>query len=841
MTVAPLQTLDSETIGFAQLLGLTDGADAAQWARIRSKQLDAGRHLALFLLAANLIGAALVVPLFAGNEPLTYLIGWAALVGIVAVAVAIRRLSTHHRDGGYASARDVRTTLWEGVALAVVWAVPVFAFRVDPGSHGTYALWMILALLMTAGAMAMAPLALATIAFLGGLGAAVSLGIALDGSPTGAAATALFTVMLIVICLHRARALVVIRAVQIALAERNDTVSLLLREFEETAADWLWETDAGKQIVKASPRFAYACGLDPIAINGQSFLRVLAGPAWDTGHFSDALRELAAKMKARESFRDLRIPVEVNGEQRWWQVSASPRFDEKGSFCGFRGVGSDVTEQCMSADRIARMARFDTLTGLPNRLMINETLVQAMAEAERNGQRCSFMMIDLDRFKAVNDTLGHPIGDRLLARVSARLAQLMDASTVCGRLGGDEFAVVVRDATRIDAVEALARRIIDTLSQPYEIDAHTLYIGASVGLAIGPRDGRTAEMLIRSADLALYRAKDAGRGVYHAYEPELHVQAEERRVLEMALRQAVERNELHLQYQPVVDAGNGRLTGFEALLRWRHPELGLISPEKFVPLAEESRLIGPIGEWVVRTACAEAAQWPSTVRIAVNVSPDQLQNPQFVAVVASALANSRLPPERLELEVTESVFLHEGLGTTKVLDQLLSLGIRLSLDDFGTGYSSLGYLSRTRFSSIKIDRSFVQGASSGVKKRWRSSAPSSPSPRAWAWRPRPRASRPRRSTGSSKSWAARRCRASSSAARSVSKTPARSSRAAGTPRPPPDPISRGRAPSSSANSASHCVPCPCRVRPALDGGGHSRPPSSYAHNRRRSGPPWPCA
>jgi diguanylate cyclase (GGDEF)-like protein/PAS domain S-box-containing protein len=630
--------------------------------------------------------------------------------------VAIRRLSTHHRDGGYASARDVRTTLWEGVALAVVWAVPVFAFRVDPGSHGTYALWMILALLMTAGAMAMAPLALATIAFLGGLGAAVSLRIALDGSPTGAAATALFTVMLIVICLHRARALVVIRAVQIALAERNDTVSLLLREFEETAADWLWETDAGKQIVKASPRFAYACGLDPIAINGQSFLRVLAGPAWDTGHFSDALRELAAKMKARESFRDLRIPVEVNGEQRWWQVSASPRFDEKGSFCGFRGVGSDVTEQCMSADRIARMARFDTLTGLPNRLMINETLAQAMAEAERNGQRCSFMMIDLDRFKAVNDTLGHPIGDRLLARVSARLAQLMDASTVCGRLGGDEFAVVVRDATRIDAVEALARRIIDTLSQPYEIDAHTLYIGASVGLAIGPRDGRTAEMLIRSADLALYRAKDAGRGVYHAYEPELHVQAEERRVLEMALRQAVERNELHLQYQPVVDAGNGRLTGFEALLRWRHPELGLISPEKFVPLAEESRLIGPIGEWVVRTACAEAARWPSTVRIAVNVSPDQLQNPQFVAVVASALANSRLPPERLELEVTESVFLHEGLGTTKVLEQLLSLGIRLSLDDFGTGYSSLGYLSRTRFSSIKIDRSFVQGASSGVKE-----------------------------------------------------------------------------------------------------------------------------
>ena len=223
-------------------------------------------------------------------------------------------------------------------------------------------------------------------------------------------------------------------------------------------------------------------------------------------------------------------------------------------------------------------------------------------------------------------------------------------------------------------------------------------------------------MLIRSADLALYRAKDAGRGVFHAYEPDLHVQAEERRILEMALRQALERDEMHLHYQPVVDARTGRLTGFEALLRWTHPEFGSVSPEKFVPLAEEARLIGPIGEWVVRTACAEAARWPSNVRIAVNVSPDQLQNPQFVAVVTSALATSGLSAERLELEVTESVFLHEGLGTAKVLERLLALGVRLSLDDFGTGYSSLGYLSRTRFSSIKIDRSFVQGASSGVKE-----------------------------------------------------------------------------------------------------------------------------
>ncbi len=362
------------------------------------------------------------------------------------------------------------------------------------------------------------------------------------------------------------------------------------------------------------------------------------------------------------------------------------------------------------------MARYDTLTGLPNRLLIHESLGAAMAEADKWGSRCAFMMIDLDRFKAVNDTLGHPIGDRLLGRVSERLKQLMTENEMIGRLGGDEFAVVIRDAADSAALERLAKRIIATLSEPYDVDQHTLYIGASVGVAVGPRDGRTPEMLIRSADLALYRSKDAGGGTFHLYEPQLHLRAEERRVLEMALRSALEKNEMHLMYQPVVDARSGSLTGFEALLRWTHPELGPISPAKFIPLAEDARLIAPIGEWVLRTACHEAATWNSYARVAVNVSAEQLHNPGYVAIVANALAQSGLPADRLELEVTESVFMREGTGATQTLEKLLDLGIRLSLDDFGTGYSSLGYLSRTRFSTIKIDRSFVQGASKGVKE-----------------------------------------------------------------------------------------------------------------------------
>ena len=704
------------SVPLATLIGLSEGKDPAEWSRIRAAQLVAGRELALFMVAGTTIGAAMTALLFAETLPLWALAGWAALTVAVGVAVAFRRLSGRHRGDGYATLREIRHTAFEGVALAVVWSIPPLLFGARGGSGAAYGLWMILSLLMTAAAVGMAPLALPTLIFVGGVGMSVAVKLVLTGMLAPAGITLLFTALLMVACLDRARSLVMLRSNEFTLDERNETVSLLLREFEDTGADWLWETDAARRIVKASPRFAFACGLDPVTIDGMPFLQVLAGPGWETGNFAAGLRTLAEKLKSRESFRDLRLPVNVGDEERWWELAASPRLDDRGNFCGFRGVGSDVTEQRASADKINRMARFDTLTGLPNRLQINETLVRAMAEAEKWGGRCAFMMIDLDRFKAVNDTLGHPIGDRLLSRVSERLGQLMSEGTLCGRLGGDEFAVVVRDAREASAVEALAQRIIETLSRPYEVDQHTLHVGASVGLAIGPRDGRTAEMLIRSADLALYRAKDAGRGVYCAYEPQLHVQAEERRVLEMALRQALEKNELHLAYQPVVDAGTGSLTGFEALLRWTSPQFGSVSPVKFIPLAEEARLIAPIGEWVLRTACAEAAGWASKARVAVNVSPDQLGNPRFVAVVASALANSGLKAERLELEVTESVFMHEGLGATKVLERVLDLGVKLSLDDFGTGYSSLGYLSRTRFSSIKIDRSFVQGASKGVRE-----------------------------------------------------------------------------------------------------------------------------
>ncbi|WP_420606124.1 putative bifunctional diguanylate cyclase/phosphodiesterase [Novosphingopyxis sp.] len=694
------------------LLGIAR-SDEMDWGHVRAVQMRGMRANALLRLAANLLAVLTIGMVFFRAENILLIAGWSLAMAVMQLHNYRSVLRGDFADRKSVSLRELQRIQLQAILPSLLWAAALLYIGLYGSIEQLVILYSIILLMLVGSATVVAAVPLATMILVSVTGLCAAAAFVLAGAPIMAACGMGVSLLLIIAALQSARNHVGADLARINLQEKNETVSLLLREFEDSGADWLWQTDTARRVARVSPRFAYALGRDAAEIDGLPLLQLVAGEAWESGDFPAALHMLADKLNKREPFSNLLVPVYLGDRQLWWELSASPRLGEDGNFLGFRGVGSDVTTQQESQKKISHLARFDTLTGLPNRLQLTESLGEAMREADKWRSRCCFLMIDLDRFKAVNDTLGHPVGDRLLGRVSKRLQSIMSENELCGRLGGDEFAVVVKDGSDSAYVTRLADRIIEVLSKPYEVDQHTLFIGASVGAAVGPRDGKTVEMLMRSADLALYRSKDAGGGSHTLYQPSLHADAEERRVMEIELRKALERGELYLQYQPVVDAEEYIVTGFEALLRWNSEKFGPVSPAKFIPLAEDTRLIASIGEWVLAQACRDAAQWPDMVNVAVNVSADQLTVPNFIDTVTGALEKSGLPTRRLEIEVTESIFVRGGMAE-KMLARVLDLGIKLSLDDFGTGYSSLGYLSKTRFDTIKVDRSFVQGAANNV-------------------------------------------------------------------------------------------------------------------------------
>jgi diguanylate cyclase (GGDEF)-like protein len=484
-------------------------------------------------------------------------------------------------------------------------------------------------------------------------------------------------------------------------------------EFENSGRGWFWETDSLGTLSYVSRQLAEDFQCEPEELLGRQFNDLLS-----VDHASETMEEgktLGFHLSARFPFSD--VVVRPASEQDvHWSLSGNPIFDDRGRFLGFRGIGTDLTEQRKSEREISRLARFDSLTGLPNRAMMRQTLDEALRNAAHRKKGCALFMIDLDRFKNVNDTLGHPVGDALLREVAERLTSVMGNHGQVGRLGGDEFQAVFPGAVDIGLLESLARTLIEQVSRPYMIEGNKVTIGASVGIVIGDPGRASADALVRNADLALYAAKAAGRGKHRLYEPSMHSEAAERQILENDLRQAIERGELSVHYQPVVRTAEEEISGFEALVRWQHPTRGPISPAKFVPLAEEAGLIGRIGEWVLRTALEEAAHWPDHIRVAVNLSPLQFNDPQVVRMVAGHLRDTGIRADRLELEITEGVFLAEGDSTDETFAGLKDLGVRLALDDFGTGYSSLGYLKKAPFDKIKIDQSFVRGAASATNR-----------------------------------------------------------------------------------------------------------------------------
>jgi diguanylate cyclase (GGDEF)-like protein/PAS domain S-box-containing protein len=467
--------------------------------------------------------------------------------------------------------------------------------------------------------------------------------------------------------------------------------------------------DADMRIVIANGRYAELYGLTPEQVKPSTHLREIVEQRIANGDLAgktpDQVMQAMLSRVARTG--ECHYTTRMD-DGRYIVVSAKPMAN------GYTvTTHQDITEQRRSEAKIVHMAMHDALTGLPNRVLFNERLEHGLQRAKR-GEIAAVHLLDLDHFKNVNDTLGHPAGDKLLKTATERLRSLVREMDTIARMGGDEFAILQMSIAQPADAGALARRVIDVVSEPYEIDGQQVVIGTSVGIAIGPADGVSPEQLVRNADLALYRAKGDGRGAFCFFEPQMDAQMQERRAMEYDLRKALAAGEFELFYQPIVNLASNRINGFEALIRWHHPEKGLVPPALFIPLAEEIGFIMPLGDWAIRRACETAARWPANVKVAVNLSPVQFRSAGLVQTVVSALASSGLAPGRLELEITETILLQNVEATLAVLYQLREIGVRIAMDDFGTGYSSLSYLQSFPFDRIKIDRSFIKDIADGV-------------------------------------------------------------------------------------------------------------------------------
>jgi diguanylate cyclase (GGDEF)-like protein/PAS domain S-box-containing protein len=474
------------------------------------------------------------------------------------------------------------------------------------------------------------------------------------------------------------------------------------------SSDWYWEQDA-------QLRFTEVAGMDPqrdrlgvgefLGQTGLDHGQLQVGEA-DFAHY----QLLTA---ARLPFRDLcHTARDADGEWRFISFSGEPVFDGDGQFAGYRGIARDTTQSRRADEKILRLAHFDELTGLPNRTMFMQTLKRAFSLALRRGKQFALFFIDLDRFKNINDSLGHESGDLLLQDVARRLRDNLRESDSVARLGGDEFVVLVEDCADPRELNAIAQNILNAVGRPYVLSGQEYHVTGSIGISTYPIDGQDPAALLKNADIAMYLAKDRGKNNFQFYSAQQNAHSFERLALESALQHALGRDEFVLHYQPKVDIASGRIVGVEALLRWNHPDLAMVLPNQFIPLAEETGLIVPIGRWVLRTACVQSASWRRegmpALRMAVNLSARQFSDDGLIDDISDALAQAELAPDGLELEITESMVMQNPERAVTTLNRLREMGITVSIDDFGTGYSSLGYLKRFPIDNVKVDRSFIK-------------------------------------------------------------------------------------------------------------------------------------
>ena len=650
----------------------------------------------------SLLNAVVLTSAFWGHAGMPMVFVWCYTS---AVLIFIRTREAQRPAGQFdqnvEDGRIVRYTLLSGA----LWSSIIAVLIASSGAEHALLLGVFTAAILCVGALLHSSFPIASLGYSLLIAAGAGLGMMLAGHPWSLNAVLLLAAG--VIALQRFAAADHVsdirrRLATAAMLEAKDTAALLLQDFEAQSSDWMWRIDAQGRLGSPSQRFVDASGLAHHDLDGGSFLALFA---------PESVHHLQELLKHRTPFRGEALRVTIGSRDVWWSLSGQPTADG-----GWRGVCSDITRSRDAEARIAYVTEYDTLTDLPNRAALVRELEIAKEAACASDESFALFVIDLDNFKALNETQGHPVGDAYLRVMAERLRDCVGQTAFLARLGGDEFAVLHRDMLA-DEAGAVAELIVDALLAPVTLNGREILAGGSVGVALAPENGSDPAILMKNAELALYRAKAQGRGCARFFEAGMEENARVRADLETDLRSALASEAMDVYFQPLVNTRTRQVAGYETLLRWNRPGHGLVSPAVFISCAEETGIIVPLGEWVIRKAIEEAAQWRDDVTVAVNLSAAQMHDPSLVATVVGALAASQLDPSRLEIEIVESVLMEETQHTIRTLHALRELGVKIALDDFGTGYSSLSYLRAFPFDKIKIDQRFVRDIDTSVENR----------------------------------------------------------------------------------------------------------------------------
>lgn len=713
-------------------------AEPAVAAGFRAQQIGSILRLTPLTMLANAVNALALLVIFYDSPSFHYVALWAAVLGCIIYKGTRAWLLQRKRPAPErVSTRALVRATQHAAALGVIWALlPILVFD-NADTHLTLLLTSVCIGMLCAGGFALSTVPQAAVSYVLLVALGCEIALIKDGIAQNWDLAILLLLYSFIVCsavLSSAKTFGARLMAEAETAHQQQLVSLLLHDFESHTSDWLWELDHHGALHAPSQKLVALLGQRSTVLTQKLFTELFdANYARSEFVENNAIAQLEQHLQQLEPFRELVVPILIRGERHWWQLTAKPLFNNKEQFIGWRGVGSDVTHKRNAELEMLRLANFDSLTNLANR----HCFYMQLDSLKKQNQFSPFTLffLDLDNFKNVNDSLGHGVGDLVLKNVAQRLLKTVRGNDLLARLGGDEFAIISPGEDSAAQAAQLAQRLLNTFMTPCVINGKNLPIGCSIGIALAPDHGKDTETLLKNADMALYAAKFAGRNTFRFYEPGMEIIAQKKLHLLNDMRAALEEHaatnkllnksfsedlvwpqtpivgQFELFFQPQIALATQAVIGFEALIRWHHPELGLISPAQFIPLAEESNLIIPIGIWVLVESCKYAAKWPEKWRIAVNLSAVQFREGNVVEVVRWALQVSRLEPARLELEITESLLIHDNISAQQTLTALRKLGVRIALDDFGTGYSSLAYLRTFPLNKLKIDRSFVSALS----------------------------------------------------------------------------------------------------------------------------------